>query len=49
VGQGGDAADALVWLCRHVPSLLLDHDFKSKIAKRLAVVAESSPASRRGC
>jgi len=35
-------------LKRHVPLLLLDHDFKSKIAKRSAV-AESSPAAGRGC
>ena len=38
MGQGGDAADALVWLCRHVPLLPLDHDFKSKIAKRFHLI-----------
>ena len=36
--RGGNAADALVWLCRHVPVLPLDHDFKSKIAKRFHLI-----------
>ena len=36
--RGGNAADALVWLCRHVPLLPLDHDFKSKIAKRFHLI-----------
>ena len=42
-GASGDAADALVWLCRHVSPLLLDHDFKSKIAKRFHSIHPDHP------
>ena len=32
--RANNAAAALVWICRHVSLLPLDHDFESKIAKR---------------